>query len=109
MGTFAINSTTFSTVSRVDWQDDTASAGLDGHTPLLRWRRLVAQAEVMSAANFNSLYAFEGQAVSLAAPPYTDRNNATWQTYHGAVCERVSGQHDGNVFTGVVAEFRVRL
>lgn len=109
MATFTINSTTFTTITRVDWQDDAASPGLDGHTPLLRWRRLVAQADVMSAANFNSLYAFEGNRCAVTAPPYTNRNATTWQTYQGAICERVSGLHQGNVFTGVSAEFRVRL
>lgn len=110
MATFTINSTTFSTVTRIDWQDDQASPGLDGNTPLLRWRRVIAQAaEVMTAANFNSLYAFEGQRVNITVPPYDDRNNATWKTYRGAICERVSGSHQGNVFVSVTAEFVVRL
>lgn len=109
MATFTINSTSFSTITKIDWQDDAASPGLDGNTPLLRWRRLVAQAEVMSAANFNSLYAFEGARCNVIAPPYNNRNATAWTTYQGAVCERVSGLHQGNVFTGVQAEFRVRL
>jgi len=108
---FVINGTTVSRITKGDWVDEPGdSQALDGVTPLARWRRLIWRApEVLSASEWNTLRALEGSRVSVTAPPYNDRNAADYQTYYGANFERLDGSHDGPVFTGVTAEFLVRI
>lgn len=106
---FKLNGITFSRVTRADWQDDSAGAGLDGTTARQRWVRHTWQAqEGLTAAEFDSLYALEGQRVALTTTNYSDRNG-DFVTYRGASCMRVDGRHEANLVIGVMAEFMVRL
>lgn len=106
---FILNSTTISRLTRLDWQDGPGdNPALSGTTATARWRRLVCAADVLSAAEWNALRAVEGQQCRITAPPYADRN-AAWQTYYGAILERLDGRHEGPVVTGVTAEFMVRV
>lgn len=106
---FKINTTTFARITRADWQDDGAGAGLDGTTGRQRWRRHTWQApEGMTAAEFDALYAAEGAGVELTTTNYADRNG-DFVTYYGAVCMRVDGRHEGPIVTGVTVEFLVRV
>ena len=106
---FKINATTFARITHADWADDSAGSGLDGTTARLRWVRHVWSApEGMTAAEYDALFAFQGQRVTLTTTNYEDRNG-DFIPYYGAVCERVDGVHSGPVVAGVVAEFRVRL
>ena len=110
--TFKVNSTSFNYITRMDWADEsqTGQAGLDGYETLNRWRRLTAQGpEGMPAADFDALFALQGQRVSVAAPPYSDRNNANYATYYGAILQRVDGRHESINVVGVMCEFRVRI
>src|SRR3990170_1938245 len=53
---FQINSTNLSRITKADWTDEPGdNQALDGVTPLARWRRLVWRAEVLSAAEWNTL------------------------------------------------------
>lgn len=105
-----INSTTISRLTRPDWQDTPGdSQALAGTTSTARWRRLLAAADALSAAEWNALRAVEGQRVTITAPPYADRNAAAWQTYYGAILERLDGRHEGPIVVGVSAEFMVRI
>lgn len=107
--TFYLNTTSISRLTRLDWQDSGGdSQALSGYTATARWRRLVGQADVLSAAEWNALRAVHGQTVTLFAPPYTDPNG-DWQAYYGAVLERLEGRHEGPVVTGVTVEFGVRI
>jgi hypothetical protein len=105
----AVNGTAIARLTTANWTDDPASAGLDGSTPRLRWVRVTVGAEVLTAAEFNTLYALEGQRVSVDLPPYGDRNNANYKRYFGALCQRVSGEHSGPAFVGVSCDFLVRV
>jgi hypothetical protein len=107
---FAINGSTVARITRPDWIDEPGdSQAHAGAMPLSRWRRVVAKADVLSAAEFNTLRGLEGQRVSVAVPPYADRNAADYQTYYGTEFERLTGRHEGPVVMGVTAEFLVRL
>jgi hypothetical protein len=106
---FKINGITINRITKGDWRDEPANLGLDGMLPRLRWVRHIWSAEVVAASDYNSLYALEGQQMSLTTVNYSDRNSANYQTYYTAICERVEGQHQGNLFNGVTAEFLVRL
>jgi hypothetical protein len=106
---FKINGTTISRVNRPDWIDEPANKGLDPSTPRLRWARCVCRADVLTAAEFDLLYAVEGSIVSIDVTPYEDRNAADYKRYFGVLCTRVSGSHDGPAFTAVEAEFLVKI
>jgi hypothetical protein len=105
----ALNGVAIPRLTTANWTDDPSSAGLDGSTPRLRWRRVTVGAEVLTAAEFNTIYALEGQRVSVDLPDYSDRNAANYKRYYGALLQRVSGEHSGPAFAGVTAEFLVRL
>lgn len=105
---FKINGTTIARILRGDWEDSSAGAGLDGTTARRRWVRHLWGADALSAAEFNTLYALEGQWVTLTTVNYADRNG-DYVNYYGVICERVTGNHAGPVFEQVTAEFRVRL
>ena len=107
---FRINSTEISRITHGDWLDEPGDAqALDGVTPLARWRRHTWRAEVLSAAEWNTLAALEGQKVSITTPDYGDRNAADYVSYYGADFERLEGRHEGPVMMGVSADFLVRV
>lgn len=109
MQDFKLNASTFNRITRADWQDESAGVGLDGTTARLRWVRHVWSApEAMTAAEYDSLFALQGQRVTLTTTNYNERNG-DYISYYGAICERVDGQHVGPIVVGVVAEFKVRL
>ena len=105
---FAINGTVISRVNRPDWIDEPANKGLDPSTPRLRWARCICRADVLTAAEFNLLYAQEGAIVSIDVTDYADRNG-DYKRYFGVLCLRVSGSHDGPAFVSVEAEFLVKV
>lgn len=107
---FKINSTTISRIVKGDWLDEPGdSQALNGVTPLARWRRHRWMADVLSASEWNTLSALEGAKVSITTPAYDDRNATDYVQYFGCDFEGLSGSHDGPVFTGVTAEFMVRV
>lgn len=107
---FAINGTVIDRVTRPDWIDEAGDAqNHAGATPLARWRRVTARAEVLSMTEWNTLRAVEGQRVSIAVPPYDDRNASDYRTYYGAEFVSLEGRQEGPAVTGVAAEFLVRL
>ena len=107
---FVINGTTISRITKGDWVDEPGdSQSLDGVTLLARWRRHTWRADVLSAAEWNTLRALEGAKVSITTPAYDDRNGADYRAYYQVDFERLDGSHDGPVFTGVTAEFLVRI
>jgi len=108
--TFYINSTNIDRVTRPDWEDSAGDRqALDGNTPLARWRTVIAQADVLTSAEWDTLRALEGGKVSITVPPYDDRNATDWQTYYNADFNRLDGMPDGTVFTNVTIEFLVRV
>ena len=109
---FQVNGVDYDYITKPDWADEsqTGQAGLDGYETLNRWRRLTAMGpEGMPAADFDALFALEGQRVSVTVPDYNDRNGADYKTYYGAVLERVDGRHESINVVGVLCEFRVRI
>ncbi len=100
----AINGNQMLTIGRPDWVDSSVGAYLSGETIVNRYRRHVWQTNVMSAADYNTLYALEGQKVSIQTTNYSDRNGI-YVTYHNADLRRVTGQHNGPFFENVRAEF----
>lgn len=106
---FKLNGITISRVTRGDWSEDSASSGPDGTLARLRWVRHTWQADVLAAADFNTLYAAEGTRCSIDTPAHDDRNAADYRTYYNVLCQRVTGRHEGPIFVGVLAEFLVRL
>ena len=107
---FRINNIEVSRIVKGDWLDEPGDAqALDGVTPLARWRRHTWTTEVLSAAEWNTLAALEGQKVSIMTPDYGDRNAADYVTYYGADFEALDGRHEGPVVMGVSADFLVRI
>jgi hypothetical protein len=107
---FKINGTTVSRVVKGDWIDEPGdSQALDGVTPLARWRRHTWRADVLTAAEWNTLSLLQGAKVAIATTNYYDRNAADYVSYYGCDFEGLSGSHDGPVFTGVTVEFLVRI
>lgn len=105
---FAINGTQITRVNRPDWIDEPANKGLDPSTPRLRWARCICRADVLTAAEFDTLFAQVGAIVSIDVTDYADRNG-DYKRYFGALCQRVSGNHEGPAFVAVEAEFLVKV
>lgn len=106
---FKINSTTVSRITKGDWQDEPGdSQSLAGVIPLARWRRHRWQADVLSASEFNTLYALQGQKVKLTTVNYSDRNG-DYIDYFGVDFPQISDSHDGPIFTGVSIDFLIRV
>jgi len=106
--TFQINGSNLTYIAGADWPDQAGTQALDGDAPLLRWRRHVWSTNVMSASEWDTLAALEGQKVSITTTDYSDRNS-DYATYYGCDFERLSGRHEGPVFVDVRAEFMVRI
>ena len=106
---FKINGTTYTYLNSAAWLDGQPVEILDGTYSYARLRGLTARAdEAMSQAEFDSLFALQGQAVSVTCPPY---NNPAgdYVTYYQARLVRVTSRHTGPLHTAVVAEFKVRV
>lgn len=106
---FALNGVTIERVNRPDWIDEPANKGLDPSTPRLRWARCICRADVLTAAEFDLLFAQVGAIVSIDVTDYADRNAADYKRYFGVLCQRVSGDHQGPSFVAVEAEFLVKV
>jgi hypothetical protein len=91
-----------------DWTDTLGSGGLDGYSPLDRWRSLTLRGNVMPAGDFDGLAALSGQYASVACPPHDDRN-ADYVTYYSAFLVSVSGRHEGPNVVDITAEMMVRV
>lgn len=103
-----INGTTINRITSANWEDGGQSQGLDGYTPLDSWRRHTWRSNVMTVTEFDTLYALEGQKVSITTTDYSDRNG-DYLTYYNVDLERVGGRHEGPRIVDFVAEFLVRV
>ena len=106
---FQVNGTNLTHITRGDWQEEPEGDYLNGKAIHNRWRRHILQANVTTAAEFDTLYALEGQKISLTTTNYFDRNSANYVTYYGAEVKRVSGQHEGPIMRDVQIECLVRI
>lgn len=104
--TFQVNGSDHEYLTSIEWQDELATGGLDGYSPLGRWRRLTARGVILPMADYVALKALEGQKVSIACPPYTDRNG-DYITYYGCDFDGLSGRHEGLNMADVTAQFMV--
>lgn len=104
--TLAINGTAYERLLTADWSDRPEGDYLDATGSFNAWRDLAISADVLTATEFDALYALEGQIVSVDAPPYHDRN-ATPITYYGAELRSVTGRHQGPAVVGVRLDLRV--
>lgn len=106
--TFQINGSNLTYIGKADWPTELSGAGLDGLSPKGRWVKHVWQADVMTAAEYDTLFGFEGHKVSITTTDYYDRNG-DYKTYYSVDFESINGSHNGPVFENVTMEFRVRL
>lgn len=105
---FKINNTTFIYLNSAAWTDPQPAEVFDGTYTYPRWRGLTARAdEAMPQAEFDSLFALQGQAVSVTCPPYGNPAG-DYVTYYQARLVRVSSRHAGPLHSSVTAEFEVR-
>lgn len=106
--TFKINGTSLSYITQAEWGNIELGQALDGGMIIGRWRQHILSTNVMSASEFNTFYALQGQRVTLTTTDY-DTPNSDYKTYYEAIFETLEGLHDGPVFLNVQARFRVRL
>jgi hypothetical protein len=102
-----LNGAAINYINKPDWIDE-GSPVLNGETVFNRWRRHTWRAEVMPVSEFNTVYALEGQTVSLTTTDYSDRNG-DYVTYYGARVTNVTGRQSGPLMTDVTIEFLVRV
>ncbi len=105
---FQINGANLTYIAKADWRDRSVAEVLSGKTVFHRWRQHYWETNVVSAAEFNTLYALEGQKVDITTIDYTDRDGA-YKTYYGAELRRIQAQHLGPVLQQLMIEFWVRL
>lgn len=105
---FGVNGADFTYLTAPNWVDELNGAGLDGNSPLNRWRRLTVRGSIMPMDEWNALRALEGQRVSVTCPPYGDRN-ADYVTYYGANFLSLSGKHESINMGDVTLDFVVLI
>ncbi len=105
---YIINSTTLDYIMVGEWREVVESSVLDGQTVHNRWREHVWQTEVMPVTDFDTLYALEGQKVTLTTVDYSDRNN-DYVIYYGAEFKRITARHQALNMAQLQCEFMVRL
>jgi len=102
----AINGTAMTYIGKADWKDQPVGMFLTGEVVMNRYRGHTWQANVMTAADFDILYALEGQQVNLTTTNYSDRNG-DHITYYNVLFLKISGQHNGPVVENVRADFNI--
>ena len=108
--TFKINGTSLTYIVDAQWNERPAGTQYHaGPVPFNRWRGVTLFTEGMTATEFDTLYALEGQRVTTTLPPYNDRNASDYVTYYAAEIRSVSAEHQGPTMGGVTLEMMVRV
>lgn len=105
---FALNQQSLDYITQATWSEATAAKAVSGGVVFNRWRLHQWQTNVMPAVEFDALRGRLGERVNLTTTDYDDPNG-DYVTYYGATVDSVRGNQDGPVFTGVTAEFRVKV
>jgi len=100
----AINGTTVEYIGQPDWIDKPLGGYLAGPTTHDRYRDHIWRTNIMTAAEFDTIFALMGQQVSITTTDYNDRDG-DYKTYYNVVLESVDGTHEGPNFTGVECKF----
>jgi len=104
-----LNGTNISYIGQAQWSDAPQGEYLGGDEVLGRWKQHTWTANVMTAATFDTLYAQQGQTVTLTTTDYNDRNGANYKTYYNAILTGVTGQHNGPNVEQVKIDFTVAI
>lgn len=104
-----INDSNVDHIGRPIWRDQIIKGALNGRPVVHRWRLHIWQANVITAAVFDTLYALEGSSLSLTTTDYDDPNATNYRTYYGAILQAITGRHVGPTFQDVNLQFLVRL
>ena len=104
-----INGSNVDHIGRPTWHDQVIGQALNGRPIIHRWRVHTWQANVITAAVFNTLYALEGASVSVTTTDYDDYNATNYKTYYGAILRAVRGRHVGPTFQDVELQFLVKI
>lgn len=105
---FKMNGVTISYIQRGDWTNSPVKEALDGNLARQRWIKHIWLGEAMPVSEFDSLFALEGQRVSITTTDYNDRNGDYLQ-YFGVQFQKISGEHISILMENVRLEFLVRL
>ena len=106
-----INGTTYSYIETADWRENAIRDGraLDQQTTTNAFRTLVWTTNIMPISEFDTLYALEGQKVTVTTVDYTDRDSGSFATYYGAILEGIQANHESVNITSLNVTFRVRV
>jgi hypothetical protein len=105
---FQINGATLTYVMEANWQEQPAGDFLNGQAAFNRWRRHTLRTNVMTAAEFDTLYALEGQKVSLTTTNYANRNG-DYITYYDVEIKSITVQHDGPLMRDIQVDCLIRI
>ncbi len=105
---FKINDTTADYIQRADWVNSKVAEALDGDTARQRWVKHVWQGNVMDVDEFDTIFALEGQTVSITTTNYDDRND-DYLTYYGVKFLSIVSEHVSRIMENIRCEFLVRL
>ncbi len=104
---FQVNGTTITALVKADWGDEIIDDDLAGQSIRNRWKMHVLQTEAMTAAEYDTLYALQGQKVTLTTTNYRNRNG-DYKTYYDAVFLGIEAGHMGPIRQNVRAMLAVR-
>lgn len=107
--TFQLNGSNLTYITQANWQEIPVGQYLNGQTVHHRWRVHTWQTNVMTAAEFDTLYAQQGAKVSITTVPYDDRNASDYVEYFGAELKEIEGEHNSTIVENVMITFRVRV
>ena len=105
---FIINGVTLDYIMTGDWIDTAVDSVLDGQTVHNRYRPHIWLSNVQTVANFNTLYALEGQQVTITTTNQNDKN-VDFIQYFGVLFKSINAQHAAKNLEQVRCEFLVRL
>lgn len=103
---FQLNGITLS-INRAEWLTIRDSTFLNGQVRYNRWVTHRWTSNVMTVAQYQTLFDLEGRIVSIMTTDYKDRN--LLKTYYLAELRQVQGTQQSVRFIDVLCEFLVRI
>ncbi len=104
-----LNGTNVDLIGRAIWRETVVAQALNGEPVVAAWRKHIWRTNILTAAQFDTLYAQEGAIVTLTTTDYTNPNSTNYVQYFGALFQKITAQHAGPAVGNVILEFLIKV